>query len=308
MVALDFSSRSVVVLVLTTYFLFPVHAYKFLVIGADGGGSHYYVASAIGKELAHRGNNVTVIVSDIHADSAMKRDGAQLLNTHIYKSLVTEEQYQNMITRLVDVSLNGGLISTLEVIALANGLLYDQCESVLIDNNLINLLRQEKIDLIIGDICHICVGLIAQALDVPFASLSPMAVSLAWQAQTNVYPTNPAYIPDAISGLDTRMNFMERVKNILFLTVNTLNGWRQLNQFDQLKLKYNIKPEVSTFEALSQAEFFLINTHFAFDFPRPFTPNVIPIGGLTTKPAKPLNKVNFLNFVCISSIQYDQNE
>ena len=116
--------------------------------------------------------------------------------------------------------------------------------------------------------------------------------TLAWQAQTNVYPTNPAYIPEAFSGLDTRMSFMERVTNMLFSTVNTLNGRRLLYNFDQLKLKYNIKPEKSTFQALSKAELFFINTHFAFDFPRPLPPNVVPVGGLTTKPANPLKQVN----------------
>ena len=96
------------------------------------------------KNLLIAGNNVTVIVSDMYADSAKKRDGAQLLNTHVYNSLVTEEQYQNLMTRVVEVSLNGDFISTLKVFVLANEMAYDQCESVLMGTDLINRLRQEK--------------------------------------------------------------------------------------------------------------------------------------------------------------------
>ena len=90
--------------------------------------------------------------------------------------------------------------------------------------------------------------MIAQPLDVPFASLSPLAVTLPWQAQRNVYSTNPADIPDAFSGLDTRMSFLERMKSTLLLTIDTHNGRRLLHQYDQLKHRYNIKPEISTFK------------------------------------------------------------
>ena len=301
MAALDISLRFVKVLIFTTHCLCPVIAYNCLIVGGDGAGSHYYVIEAIGKELAHRGNNVKVIVSDMYADSAKKRDGAQLLKTHIYKSLVTKEQHQNLMTRMVEVSLNGDFIAMLEVADLAIGLAYDQCESVLIDTDMIDLLRQEKIDLIIGDIWYICVGIIAEALDAPFASLSPPAVTMSLQGRINAYPTNPAYIPESVTGLDTKMSFVERVKNTLFLCTNMINEWRQTEKYDQLKLKYNIKPEISTSEALSKAELFFINTHFAFDFPRPFPPHVVPVGGLTTKPAKSLNKVTYyVTFVFVA--------
>ena len=70
-----------------------------------------------------------------------------------------------------------------------------------------------------------------------------------------------------------------------------------LDRYDKTKINYKIKPEMSTFETLSEAELFLINTHFALDFPRPLPPNVIPVGGLTTKPAQPLSEV--INLICL---------
>ncbi|XP_072014401.1 2-hydroxyacylsphingosine 1-beta-galactosyltransferase-like [Amphiura filiformis] len=62
-----------------------------------------------------------------------------------------------------------------------------------------------------------------------------------------------------------------------------------LDPYEQLKKVYKIKPEVSMYDALAEAELWFLHTNFALDFPRPLMPNVIPVGGLTTKPAQPLN-------------------
>ena len=45
--------------------------------------------------------------------------------------------------------------------------------------------------------------------------------------------------------------------------------------FDQLKIKHNIKPEISTFESMKQATLYLFQGSFALEFPRPMQPNTI---------------------------------
>ena len=277
--------------VLSFCFLPSTHAYDFLILGGDGSGSHYFVATAIGKELVHRGNNVTILVSDMYADDATKLPDANLFNFYIYKSLVTAEQFQILLAEIVQVSLHGDLSSVLEVNEQVYALMRDQCESILMDVSVLNRLREEKFDLIIGDLWYICVGIVAQFLEVPFATLLPASVSMSIMSQINVCPTNPAYIPDMITGLDTKMNFMDRVKNTLTVSMNTIMNRRMLYRYDELKIKYNIKPEVSTFNALGEAELWFTNTHFALEFPRPIMPHVVPVGGLTTKPSKQLPKV-----------------
>ena len=96
-----------------------------------------------------------------------------------------------------------------------------------------------------------------------------------------------------ITGLDTKMDFMDRVKNTLTVSINTVMNRRMLVRYDDLKIKYNIKPEVSTYKTLGEAELWFINTDFALDFPRPVLPHVVPVGGLTTKPSKQLPQVKY---------------
>ena len=278
-----------VFLALLLCYISPLYAYHFLILGGDGSGSHYYVASAIGKELVNRHHNVTALISDMYADDAAKRSDNEF-NYLVYKSLVSEERFQNLITEIVEVSLQFDLLSLLEVNALAEALMRDQCESLLIDSEVLRQLKEAKVDLIIGDLWYVCVGLVAQYLDVPFVTVTPHSI-MSIQAQINMSPTNPAYIPDMITGLDTKMNFNERVINTLFVSLNSIMNRRMLAQYDKFKIKYNIKPEISTFKTLGEAELWFINTDFILDFPRPLMPNAIAVGGLTTRPANPLIEV-----------------
>ena len=73
-------------------------------------------------------------------------------------------------------------------------------------------------------------------------------------------------------------------------------GWMVSDTFyrgyDDLKKQYNIKPELSTFESISQAELYFVFSHCALDYPRAWQPNMIPVGGLSAVPAKPLPEVS----------------
>ena len=279
-----------IIILLNLCFVSPLCGYHFLILGGDGGGSHYYAATSIGRELALKGHKVSVLVSDMYADNATSR-ADDLFQFYVYKSLVTEERFEKLVADIVDISLHGTDLKTvLEINELAEALMRDQCESILLDKPILERLKKEKLDLIIGDLRYICVGLVAQYLDTPFATLTPHS-TMSIQAQMNVCPTNPAYIPDMITGLDTKMTFRERVISTLSVTMNSYMNRRMLARYDQFKIKYNIKPEISTFKTLGQAELWFINTHFVFDFPRPLMPNAVAVGGLTTNPARPLTKV-----------------
>ncbi len=281
-------------LILILCFFPLLHGFRFLILGGDGSGSHYYVATAIGRELVYRGHNVSVIVSDMYASDITQLDDSDLFSFHIYRSLVTEERFQNLLSEAVRVSIHGDLKSILKTNALVEAMMRDQCESILIETDMLDRLRRDKFDLIIGDLWYICVGLVAQYVGVPFATITPASISMSLMSQMNACPTDPSFIPDMITGLDHRMDFMERVINTLTVSMNSYMNRRMLSHYDQFKIKYNIKPEISMFETLGEAELWYINTDFAFEFPRPLMPHVVPVGGLTSKPANPLPKVCFV--------------
>ena len=279
-----------IIVLLNLCFVSPLCGYHFLILGGDGGGSHYYAATSIGRELALNGHKVSVLVSDLFADDAMNRSN-NLFQFYVYKAVVTVEIWQQLVAKISDVSLHGTDFKTAVQLGwLGDALIRDQCESILQDEPILKRLKEAKFDLVIGDLFYLCVGLVAQYLDTPFVTLSPHSI-VSIQAQVNMSPINPAYIPDMITGLDTKMTFFDRVVSTLSVTMNYCLNSLMLAHYDQFKIKYNIKPEISTFKTLGQAELWFINTHFVFDFPRPLMPNVVAVGGLTTNPARPLDKV-----------------
>ncbi|XP_072020161.1 UDP-glucuronosyltransferase 2A3-like isoform X2 [Amphiura filiformis] len=103
-------------------------------------------------------------------------------------------------------------------------------------------------------------------------------------------PVNPAYSPELFTGYLHQMTFTQRLKNTIYSIFQRQLSKITYRYLDELKQKYNINPEISTFETLSQAEIWFIYGNFVLDFPRPYQPNVISVGGITANPARPLAK------------------
>ena len=85
---------------------------------------------------------------------------------------------------------------------------------------------------------------------------------------------DPSYIPARLLGLTDRMTFFQRVLNCIG-HIFERNRPYVPNEFDKLKLKHNIKPEISTFESLQQARMNFFLGSFGFEYPRPMQPNTI---------------------------------
>ena len=89
------------------------------------------------------------------------------------------------------------------------------------------------------------------------------------------------------------MTFLQRVQNTLFSGVLWMMAEIPFKSFDDMKQRYNIKPEISTFESAAQAELLFICSHFTLDFPRAYQPNIISVGGLSAMTPKPLPQVSY---------------
>ncbi|XP_022102239.1 UDP-glucuronosyltransferase 2B20-like [Acanthaster planci] len=79
-------------------------------------------------------------------------------------------------------------------------------------------------------------------------------------------------------GLTDRMTFLQRLQNVLgHCYYNILHfqlGVANFVEYDKLKDKYNIKPEISTLESHKQALLYFMHGSFGLEFPRPLQPNI----------------------------------
>ena len=170
-------------------------------------------------------------------------------------------------------------------------LFYQQCEDLFSDQLLIDRLKGQKFDLVLAHTMLSCSVLLAQHLDVQFVSIIT-AIPPTMLLRIFGNPVNPAYTPELMTGFSYHMTFLQKVQNMIFSGIQWVMSGAIYDRYDDIKQKYNIKPEMSTFMSIPQAELFFICSHFALDFPRAYQPNVISVGGLSASPVRPLTQVS----------------
>lgn len=113
---------------------------------------------------------------------------------------------------------------------------------------------------------------------------------------------HPSYLPFYHYEFDTEMSFFERVRNTIFVYYDVFSRnfyeYPLVEKIHKKRFGKNVDPLKKLERHMSLA---LINTSPILGISQPLTPNLIPIGGLQVKPAKPLPSVikNFLNIKLI---------
>ncbi|CAL8107627.1 unnamed protein product [Orchesella dallaii] len=108
----------------------------------------------------------------------------------------------------------------------------------------------------------------------------------------------PSFVPCSFAAFSDRMNFKERVLNFIaeyFMLINTKVRWvPYLSKMYQDHLGSDV-PDVDEID--KNVTLLLMNSHFSLTYPRPLMPDVVEVGGLHTRPSKPLpnDLENFLS-------------
>ncbi len=160
------------------------------------------------------------------------------------------------------------------------------CRNLASDTKMFEELHLLKFDFVIVDafLGGKCQVLIPHKLKVPFAAL--ITGYEMWSVRN---PALPSFVPMVCgAGYSEKMTFWERLDN-LWTTVR----WTVKPGVPNIESGFiqAYAPELShmSFHDLaSHASLWLIDTHIALDYPRPAMQTEVMIGGLTTKPAKPL--------------------
>lgn len=137
---------------------------------------------------------------------------------------------------------------------------------------------------------------VAEYLDIPTIIYSNYGLDNTWHFFHN--PTFYSFVPSTLSPYAATMGFWDRLQNA-YLSYQTDEIFKHIhipdtalrNKYIKTPLKY---PLVDAFKRASII--FSANTHFAYDWPRPVMPHIVPIVGLTTFPIKPLPQ-DFMDFV-----------
>ena len=151
-------------------------------------------------------------------------------------------------------------------------LLLNICEAALNSTELVNELK--GVDLMVYDSLSFCAALLGEKFDIPRVEIviipppSPAGFM-------HMIPMPVSYVPQMLIGLTDKMTFFERVLNLgVYLSLLTILNLGIGRPFNQLKVKYNIKPERSFQQAIADAELCLITADFALEYPQPLLPGM----------------------------------
>ncbi|XP_047426287.1 UDP-glucuronosyltransferase 2B20-like [Mugil cephalus] len=128
----------------------------------------------------------------------------------------------------------------------------------------------------------------------------PLVFNVRWlfsgEAHFAIAPSPLSYIPQLFSHYSDKMDFFQRISNIIYHSILVYMYHVVSNPPYQAVCNHYFGNNVSAMSLIQGADIWLMRVDFTFELPRPTMPNVFYIGGFQGKPSKPL-PADFEDFV-----------
>ncbi|XP_047236517.1 UDP-glucuronosyltransferase 2A2-like isoform X1 [Girardinichthys multiradiatus] len=163
-------------------------------------------------------------------------------------------------------------------------------DGVVKSETLMKKLKEGNYNLLFADPIYVGSDLTADILGIPLVFSLRFSLAHNIERMCGQLPAPPSFVPGAVSKLTDKMNFSERLWNVIFYTLQDVVleqfMWKE---FDKYYSEFRGAP-TSVCKMMGNADMWLMRTYWDFDFPRPFLPNFKFVGGIHCRPAKPLPK------------------
>ena len=279
-------------LIFTHTFLLPdvSLAARVLITTGFNNGSHFSVLSTVGRALVERGHTVTALISEAHRED-INDPRYSHLRFHVYREsqLDLTREWPKLYTKYLADKAASPFGSMLHWKPPNLFCPLRSCVDMVDHSDE----KKYQYDLFLLDGHCPCSVFLAGHLGIPYVFLVPSGIKPSLARRHGISDTS-AFYPEMSTGLPYRMGFFERVSNMInsILGDVTIFFMYDLLGF-LLSFKYHVTMPVRNL--LSSAQLVLINADFSMEFPFPLQPNVVTVGGLTTRPAKALSKVRVLS-------------
>ncbi|XP_054447215.1 UDP-glucuronosyltransferase 2B31-like [Pteronotus mesoamericanus] len=282
-----------VLLLLQLSFQFsPGHCGKVLVWPTEY--SHWMNMKIILEELVQRGHEVIVLTST--ASILVDPNKPSAFKFEIYPTSSTKDDFENLFMNLIFKMSHlpkdtfWTYFSLIQEIFLeCSEFILKLCKDAVLNRNLMTKLQESRFDVLLADAVGPCGELLAELLQVPLVYSLRFYPGYVVEKRSGGLPFPPSYVPIMISELSDQMTFIERVKNMVYVLYFDFCFQMFSENWDQFYSEVLGRP-TRVFELMGKAEIWLIRNYWDFEFPRPFLPHFVFIGGHHCKPAKPLPK------------------
>lgn len=256
------------------------HAYtaNILVVAFFSIKSHKLTYLPLIEELGKRGHNIT-LVTPIKPVKTMK-------NVKEIFTLDVDKIFQANQFDAFEAKEKGLVIDVSKILEMV----HDTC-TMTYDLPHVRALLQEKFDLVIlQPYMNDCVLGMIYRLQVPFVLFTPTSVPPSIASQIGGH-LPPAITPNVLWGYSLPMTFLQRFKS--FGADVMINLFMSLIYEPKVEKIYRDKlgdDIPSLREILGNTSMVLSNGHFSMVAPKPYYPDVVDVGGIHSRPAKPLPK------------------
>ncbi|XP_072230773.1 UDP glucuronosyltransferase 5 family, polypeptide D1 [Leuresthes tenuis] len=255
-------------------------------------GSHWINMKILLEELHARGHNITVIRASTSWYIPEKSPLYTSITLEMYEGF--ENFFDVYLQRHMKAQREGASLLTffklttdfLSMITKAHFLWCEAIIKVFENQNLVESIINSHYDLVLTDPAMGAGVVLAKFLKLP------VVLNVRWitsgEGHFVLAPSPLSYIPVPGSGLTDKMDFIQRVKNMLFYGIILYQEKVMVGPiYDVICAKY-IEGGCDIVSLLQEADIWLFRSDFVFEFPRPTMPNVVYIGGFQCKPAQPL--------------------
>nr|XP_023410882.1 UDP-glucuronosyltransferase 2B31-like isoform X2 [Loxodonta africana] len=257
--------------------------------------SHWINIKTILDELIQRGHEVTVLTSS--ASILIDPNTPSAIKFEVYPTALTKDDFEFLFMKWIRKSddLPKDTFWTYfsvvqEIAGEYSDCIQRLCKDVVFNKKLMMKLQQSRFDVILADAIGPCGELLAELLKIPFVYSVRFTYGYTFEKYSGGLLTPPSYVPIVLSGLQDRMTFLERVKNMIYVVY--FDFWFQTFNEKKWDLFYSevLGKPTTLYETMGKAEIWLIRTYWDFEFPRPVLPHFDFVGGLHCKHAHPLPK------------------
>ncbi|XP_031413335.1 UDP-glucuronosyltransferase 1-2-like, partial [Meleagris gallopavo] len=152
------------------------------------------------------------------------------------------------------------------------------CKQLLYNKELIRYLEESNFDALLTDPAFPCGAILAEHLSIPsvyFMRLIPCGFDI----EATQCPSPPSYVPRLFTDNTDHMNFLQRVKNVIFDTSNLFLCYFILKPYEKLASEF-LQRDVITLDLLGKASVWLLRFDFVLEYPAPLMPSMIVVGGV----------------------------
>ncbi|NXW47406.1 UD11 glucuronosyltransferase, partial [Nyctiprogne leucopyga] len=250
---------------------------KLLVVPVDG--SHWLSMREVLDRLSEKGHEIVVVAPEINMHIKPTKNFVMKM----YPVPFTQEELDHTFWRTTQDLFEEGsflerIVKTYEGMKNTSAMFLSTCAHLLYNKELVRYLEESKFDAVFTDPLLPCGQILAEHLSLPSVFfLQQMPCGLDFEGTQ--CPNPPSYVPRIFTELTDHMNFLQRVKNLIFDIPNFFLCDFVFQPYAQLASEF-LQQDTTVPDLLSQASIWLVKLDFVLHYPRPLMPNMIFIGGV----------------------------